>query len=139
MSATERRIAELEAKIRELQHLLSQQMKGGETLWFESGVSARTGKAFVHLRWENLSGQLTPAEARQHAMDVIETAHAAEFDEAFVAAMTAPPPDGPGFDLEAAMGMLMMVRIARTGNPESSMARGDGAAHPTVTEEADDG
>lgn len=127
MSASERKIADLEAKVRELQHLLSQQMKGGETLWFESGVSSRTGKAFVHLRWENLSGQLTPAEARQHAMDMIETAHAAEFDEAFVRAMTTPEPDGPNFPLEGAMGMLAMIREARTGDPDSSMARGAGA------------
>lgn len=122
MSASERRIAELEVKVRELQHLLKRQLQTGDTLWFESGVSARTGKPFVHIRWGDQSGQLTAAEARDHALHMLEAANAAEFDAAFATAMTKPKPDGPGFDLEQAMTMLVLVREARGGDPDSSLA-----------------
>lgn len=122
MSASERRIAELEAKIRELQHLLKRQLQTGDTLWFESGISSRTGEPFVHIRWGDQSGQLTIADARDHALHMFEVTNAAEFDAAFVKAMTAPEPDGPGFDLDAAMGMLVLVRKARGGDPDASLA-----------------
>lgn len=129
MSASERRIAALEQdlaaaeiKIRELRHLLERQLTTGDTLWFESGVSSRTGQPFVHIRWGDESGQLTTGKAREHAMHMLEVAHAAEFDAAFVKAMTAPDPDGPGFDLDTAMGMLVMVREARTGQGDASLA-----------------
>jgi hypothetical protein len=122
MSASERRVAELEAKIRELEHLLKRQLQTGDTLWFESGVSARTGEPFVHIRWGDQSGQLTIAEARDHALHMFEVTNAAEFDAAFVKAMTAPEPDGPGFDLDAAMAMLVLVREARGGDADASLA-----------------
>jgi hypothetical protein len=122
MSASERRIVELEAKIRELQHLLKRQLQTGDTLWFESGVSSRTGEPFVHIRWGDQSGQLTIAEARDHALHMFEVTNAAEFDAAFVKAMTAPEPDGPGFETDAAMAMLMLVRQARGGDPDTSLA-----------------
>jgi hypothetical protein len=113
MSASERRIAELEAKIAELRHLLERQLTTGDTLWFESGISSRTGEPFVHIRWGNESGQLTIPEAREHALHMLEVVNAAEFDAAFVKALTAGEPDGPGFEQDAAVGMLAMVRKAR--------------------------
>jgi hypothetical protein len=129
MSASERRIADLERQVeqaeiknRELRHLLTRQMQTGDTLWFESGVSSRTGEPFVHIRWGDESGQLTTDEARGHAMHMLECAHAAEFDAAFVKAMTTPEPAGPGFDVETAVGMLALVRNARTGDADASLA-----------------
>jgi hypothetical protein len=128
MSASERRIADLERQVeqaeiknRELRHLLTRQMQTGDTLWMESGVSSRTGEPFVHIRWGDESGQLTAPEAREHAMHMLECAHAAEFDAAFVKALTATDP-GPGFDLETAMGLLVVVREARTGDKDASLA-----------------
>jgi hypothetical protein len=129
MSATERRIADLEhqladaeAKILELRHLLTRQLQTGETLWFESGVSSRTGEPFVHIRWGDESGQLTATEAREHAMHMLECAHAAEFDAAFIRGLTRPEPDGPGFDHVTAAGLLIVVREARTGDADASLA-----------------
>lgn len=49
-----------------------------------SGVSAFTGKGFVTMRWGAESGQLTPAEARTHALHVLECAEAAESDSLVV-------------------------------------------------------
>jgi hypothetical protein len=46
----------------------------------ESGVSAASGYGFVTLRWGAMSGQLTPREARAHALGIIEAADAAEHD-----------------------------------------------------------
>jgi hypothetical protein len=121
MSASERRIAKLERENAELRHLLTRQMQTGDTLWMESGVSSRTGEPFVHIRWGDESGQLGPAEACEHAMHMLECAHAAEFDAAFVKALTAPAP-GPGFDFEDAVRMLALVREGRTGDRDASLA-----------------
>lgn len=130
MSASERRIAELEQQVadlevknRELQHLLKRQLGTGDTLWFESGISSRTGDPFVHIHWGDESGQLTADEARGHAMHMLECAHAAEFDSAFVKAITAGEPDGPGLTLDAAVGMLAVIRKQRTGgDTDASLA-----------------
>jgi hypothetical protein len=129
MSASERRIAELERaleeaeiKNRELRHLLERQLQTTDTLWFESGVSGRTGEPFVHIRWGDESGQLDVDVAREHALHMLEVTNAAEFDAAFIRGLTAPEPDGPGLELESAMGMLMIVRKARTGDVDSSLA-----------------
>jgi hypothetical protein len=129
MSASERRIADLErelaaaqAKNAELRHLLERQLTTGDTLWFESGVSSRTGEPFVHIRWGDESGQLDVDVAREHALHMLEVTNAAEFDAAFIRGLTTPEPDGPGLELETAMGMLMIVRKARTGDTDASLA-----------------
>jgi hypothetical protein len=129
VSASERRIAELERaleeaqmKNRELRHLLERQLQTTDTLWFESGVSRRTGEPFVHIRWGDESGQLDVDVAREHALHMLEVTNAAEFDAAFIRGLTTPEPDGPGLELETAMGMLMIVRKARTGDVDSSLA-----------------
>jgi hypothetical protein len=129
VSASERRIAELERalgeaemKNRELRHLLERQLQTTDTLWFESGVSGRTGEPFVHIRWGDESGQLDVDVAREHALHMLEVTNAAEFDAAFIRGLTTPEPDGPGLELESAMGMLMIVRKARTGDVDSSLA-----------------
>lgn len=127
MSASERRIAELEQRNRELQHLLDRQLRTGEMLWMESGVSSRTGEPFIHMRWGDEAGQLTPAEAREHATRMIEVAAAAEFDAAFVKAMTDPGVfghrDAGGLPMEEAVRLLALIREAREhGDRDSSDA-----------------
>jgi hypothetical protein len=129
MSASERRIAELERQLeeaemknRELRHLLQRQLQTTDTLWFESGVSGRTGEPFVHIRWGDESGQLDVDVAREHALHMLEVTNAAEFDAAFIRGLTTPEPEGPGLELDTAMGMLMIVRKARTGDVDSSLA-----------------
>ena len=52
-----------------------------------SGVSNQSGGGFVHLSWGDRSGQLTPAEAREHGLSVIAAADAAEHDSIVVAVM----------------------------------------------------
>jgi len=49
-----------------------------------SGVSAFDGKPFVHVRWLEQSGQWDIESARQHALQVLEAAEAAEHDAAVV-------------------------------------------------------
>jgi len=44
-------------------------------------VSGATHKGLVQLRWGSMSGQLTPEEAREHALSIIEAAEAARHDE----------------------------------------------------------
>ena len=144
MSASERKIAELEAKVRELQHLLTRQLQTGDTLWFESGVSSRTGDPFVHIRWGDESGQLTVDEARQHALHMLETVNAAEFDAAFVKAMTSPAVFGDeragGLPLEDAMRLLVAIREARGGDADSSLGAppSDDAQHDVHRQRGDD-
>jgi len=48
-----------------------------------SGVS-QSGEGFVTLRWGAQAGQLTAAECRDLAMDLLEGANAAQFDAAVV-------------------------------------------------------
>lgn len=49
-----------------------------------SGVSLANGQPFVTVRWGDRSGQWSPGEARQHAMQVLEAAEAAEHDAVVV-------------------------------------------------------
>lgn len=46
----------------------------------ESGVSGRTEEPMVTLTWGAEGAQLTVAEARQHALRILEAAEAAESD-----------------------------------------------------------
>ena len=48
-----------------------------------SGVSVFTGDGFVTLKWGIESGQLTPDEARLHALLILGAAEAAEHDAVF--------------------------------------------------------
>jgi hypothetical protein len=52
-----------------------------ERLSMSSLYGARTNQGRVQLDWGDKSAQLTVDEARRHALAVIETASAAEFDE----------------------------------------------------------
>lgn len=110
---------ELVAEVRKLRHLLGRHMRSTETLWMESGVNER-GKPFVHMHWGDESGQLSPAQARKHATDMIETATAADFDAKAFALLTERMDMPP----EAAAGFLAMMREARGGEEGASDRRG---------------
>lgn len=59
-----------------------------QSIEVQSGVSVFTHEPYVQLRWGAESGQLTPAEAREHALGVLRAADAAEFDATVWAEMT---------------------------------------------------
>jgi len=55
----------------------------GGMIHIESGIAGaleRRGQPFVHLTWGEMKAQLTPAEARAHALHILECAEAAESD-----------------------------------------------------------
>ena len=49
-----------------------------------SGVSIFDVRPFIRVAWGEQTGQWTPAEARQHALQVLEVAEAAEHDSVVV-------------------------------------------------------
>jgi hypothetical protein len=55
---------------------------------FTSGVSQRTGEPFIHIHWGSMEGQLTPAEALEHAQGIIEAVEAAYSDSFLVGFLT---------------------------------------------------
>jgi hypothetical protein len=120
-SRSERRIAELEAEVRKLRHLLTRQLGGGDTLWMESGVNEH-GKAFVHIHWGQESGQLTPAEAREHAVAMLEVAAATEHDAALWHVLRE-----ADFEPEIIAGLLGLMRERRGGTRDASAVAGEGA------------
>jgi hypothetical protein len=115
MSASERRIAELEAEVRGLKHLLAAHMRSDD-LQMESGVSAKTGEPFMHLRWGDQAGQFSPQDARDHAMRIIDAAAASEFDAALVKALV----NEMGLDHETAVRFLGLMREQRGGTDQAS-------------------
>jgi hypothetical protein len=118
MSAPERKIAALEQRVRELEHLLSQQLRSSENLWMESGVSARTSEPFIHMRWGDQSGQLSANQAREHALHMLECADGAEFDAAFVKWAQ----DDFGLEHERAVMILGELRKHRSGGDTASVS-----------------
>ena len=125
MSRSERAIAQLEAKnaeqaaeLRKLRHLLKKTLGAGRVLESESGVN-ENGEAFVHLRWGDELGQVTSDEAKMLGQRLIETAAAADFDAAFLAAMTTRE-DGEPLSMDQALLMLSLVRDHRHGDSDRS-------------------
>lgn len=136
MSASERRIAELEAEVAKLRHLLSQQLRSDDTIWSDGGVVPGEWRPFVSIRWGDMAGQLTVAEAKEFATNLISTAAATEWDAAFCRAMEAEeslPPEARTLE-----GIAVMLQLARKGRdlakPESS-----GQVHANVKIERDNG
>lgn len=126
MSASERRIAALEAelaerdtKIRELRHLLVQQMRTGGTLEVEAIVN-HEGVPLVNLRWDQLAAQIAVDDARELAMDLLRVAEWAQVDsKVYKWALDA-------LGLDAAGAMMVMLREGRGGNRNMAAAGGDG-------------
>lgn len=77
-------------------------------LTVRSGVGYRSGEGFVTLHWGDEAGQLSPDEARQHGLRLIECATAAEDDAAMVKALK-----GLGLEEMACFTFLAEMREAR--------------------------
>lgn len=86
-------------------------------------VSFQTGQPFVHLRWGENVGQLTPDEARQHALLILEAAQNAVAD----AAITGWAKDELELDPERAAQLLdahRRYRADRWGQPDLDLEFG---------------
>jgi hypothetical protein len=114
VSASERRIAELENEVHKLRELLKRTMRAGETLEMESGVNPKL-EAFITIRWGDMGGQLSPDEARQHGLRMLECAEAAEADAALLRGMRKLE-----WDEDTGYQLLRLIRENRTGDPERS-------------------
>jgi len=123
VSASEREIERLRQRIRELEHLLRTHLRSDD-LQMESGVSARSGEPFMHLRWGDQAGQFTPAKAREHALAILDAAAASEFDAALVKVLI----DRFSMTQELAVHFLGEIREARGGTDQAS--RVDAGAQP---------
>ena len=109
MSASERKMAQLEDENAKLREQLRRVVGGAESLEMESGVNKKL-EGFVTVRWGAEVGQLSPAEARQHGLAMLECAEAAESDAAVLRALKA-----GGFEDEAGFGLLRLIRDYRKG------------------------
>lgn len=109
MSASEDRIAELEAKLDRLKYLLSRQLRQGEELSFEAIVNV-DGEALVNLRWDELSTQLPAEVARETALSLLRVAEWAEVDAAMFAALRQAE-----FDDSTIAGFMGLMRETRGG------------------------
>lgn len=74
----------------------------------ESGVTT-SGRGFVVMRWGDLSGQLTPDEAREYALAILEAADAADHDAALFVELR----DRVGLELTTIGGLLRGIREQR--------------------------
>lgn len=120
MSASERRIEELEVENRRLSHLLKKTMRAGGTMEFESGVNPE-GEAFVQIRWDENAAQMDPEEARKQAVILMRVADAAELDAALVKLLTTKGLRGEHpLTVYQASGFLGLVREHRHGDRERS-------------------
>jgi uncharacterized protein (DUF2336 family) len=88
-------------------------------LYMEAGVNL-DGEGFVHLAWRKERAQLTPDEARQHALSLIQIAEAADYEAAFVRWCQA----RLEMSLEQAARMLEDLRTFFTVAEERPLGRG---------------
>lgn len=94
-----------------------------DTIFVQSMVSAGDHAPMVAFQWGKNTGQLSPAEARQHAFIILEAAAAAEMDSAVVqwAQSTL------GMDLQQVAYLRQLMRDDRTnGNLPSCTLNFDG-------------
>ncbi len=80
----------------------------------ESIVSGADGRPYVTLEWGTQSGQLTPNEARMHAMSLMEATDAAESDALIVKFLR----EKVGASDSAVVGVLSEFREYRTQNAQ---------------------
>jgi hypothetical protein len=111
MSASERKIAELEDEVHKLRHLLSEQMRTGETLEV-SAIVNREGTPLVDLRWDQLGMQISTDEGRDLALQILRVCEWADTDAIMLKALR----EKLEFDDREAAGFLAMMREARGGN-----------------------
>jgi hypothetical protein len=102
-----------------------------EEIYVESMVKSRDKMPAVGIRWGKLSCQLTPEEARQHALGIIEAAIVAELDAAvFKWAMETlgQPPENAGKLLHYIRG----VRESPEGIPSCTLNMGKESIRPAT-------
>lgn len=91
-----------------LEVALTQTLKGGgESLEMVSGAR-EDGKPFITMTWGTETGQLSPSEARLHALRMLEVAEGAESDGVTVSFLR-----DQGADAESIASFLMMQRDYR--------------------------
>lgn len=118
---TRQTIEGLETEVVKLSTLLSLELRGDGMLLIESGVSSTTGEPFVHIRWGELSGQLTVEQARGHALNVLACADGAEFDAAFLGFAQ----EALSMDVPQAAAFVAAMRRARGVRADVSAASAD--------------
>src|SRR5262245_45558969 len=127
MNPEDMTLDELIREVLELRHTVDEMNRAsGSTIWMESGVSSRTGEGFVHVHWGDQHGQLDVGEALAHSLNMIEAAHAAEYDAYLMHSLTTEF----GMDRRTAGIVLLSMRKLR-GSPDT-------ASHTTNPEVADD-
>jgi len=92
-----------------------------DTIGITSGVNAQ-GKAFVTLEWGVRKAQLTPNEARAHALAILECASAAESDAAFLQLL-----EQTGISGEVLGTMMREFRLCRYRQGQKDPTRVEGA------------
>jgi hypothetical protein len=113
MSATERRIAELEADNHRLRQLLGETMLAGESLEVAAIVSL-DGVPRVSLRWDQMATQMSTSDARMLALHIVEVAGWADQDSVTFTVLR------DQFDERTAAGFMAMMRESR---PDGSRER----------------
>lgn len=90
--------------------------KASSGMTAEAIVSAQDGEPKVVIRWENLSGWLTPQEARQHALTVLHAAAVAESDAAVIRWSH----ECVGLSPEEAIVMRRLIKLKRAAEEQPS-------------------
>ena len=102
--------------------------QSSQSIEMSSGISHRTGKGFVSLAWGHEQGQWSVDEARQHAMRLLESAEAAQYDSIFVQWLLAA---GLTDRIEKAAELLIMLRAYREQQDAAAFTSSD-SIHPEV-------
>jgi hypothetical protein len=108
MSASERRIAQLEDENHKLREQLARVAGGAETLEMESGVNKQL-QGFITIRWGAEVGQISPQEGRQHGLRMLECAEAADADAALLRGLQE-------IDADEQMGFALLRLIRKNRN-----------------------
>lgn len=118
MSASERRIEELEAEVVRLRNLLGKQMRAGDQFEFE-GIVNDAGEPKVTFRWDTMGAQFDVETARKIAFDIIRVAEWADSDSKIYAAAVK-------MDMgeQVKWALLSMVREGRGGVADASASGG---------------
>ena len=107
MSASERKIAQLEDENFKLREQLTKIAGGSDTLEMESGVN-KDLDAFITVRWGAEVAQMSPHDARQHGLRMLEVAEAAEADAALITGMRK-----LDFEEQVSFALLRLIRENR--------------------------
>ncbi len=102
---------DLAREVRRLRRLLEDQLQAapgvGTEVTVQGIVSVSTGEPVVDMRAGEAAWQMTPAQARQHALIVLDAAVEAERDAATMAFMRSMDGDEPDEDAERTAGAFL--------------------------------